>query len=356
MVRRVGRDARGDLADARRTSITSAESPACCASGRAGALHPADLPLYLRGAEQAADVRRIRSSSRTPPDRELAEGDVLTLGSLAFDVTASARAFARPRSVRDTATSCSAATCCSPVRSAGPTCRSATRVRMEESLMRICELGDETVVHPGHGPSTTIGRERRDESVSHRRRAHRAAMSAWIACPYAPASRPSARHARRSGSARRCFFSAAVAPALFAVLPTRTLAGAVVGRMLPVDLLRRNRVGVALMALQVSGREAVDVWRARGCRRRDGRRVRRRAIHRRPADRAASRRDRRSDGGAGGRRRRAASAFGRLHGISVGWLGLAMIAAVVAIIVARSRVERGRRLARVDVTHFNTEY
>ena len=30
------------------------------------------------------------------------------------------------------------------------------------------------------------------------------------------------------------FFSAAVAPALFAVLPTRTLAGEVVGRVLPV--------------------------------------------------------------------------------------------------------------------------
>ena len=32
--------------------------------------------------------------------------------------------------------------------------------QMEESLARICELDDATVVHPGHGPSTTIGRER----------------------------------------------------------------------------------------------------------------------------------------------------------------------------------------------------
>jgi glyoxylase-like metal-dependent hydrolase (beta-lactamase superfamily II) len=31
---------------------------------------------------------------------------------------------------------------------------------MQDSLMRICELSGETVVHPGHGPSTTIGRER----------------------------------------------------------------------------------------------------------------------------------------------------------------------------------------------------
>jgi glyoxylase-like metal-dependent hydrolase (beta-lactamase superfamily II) len=31
---------------------------------------------------------------------------------------------------------------------------------MEESLARISELADATSVHPGHGPSTTIGRER----------------------------------------------------------------------------------------------------------------------------------------------------------------------------------------------------
>ena len=31
---------------------------------------------------------------------------------------------------------------------------------MEESLARICELDDDFVVYPGHGPATTIGRER----------------------------------------------------------------------------------------------------------------------------------------------------------------------------------------------------
>ena len=31
---------------------------------------------------------------------------------------------------------------------------------MEESLARICALGDATAVHPGHGPSTTVGVER----------------------------------------------------------------------------------------------------------------------------------------------------------------------------------------------------
>jgi hypothetical protein len=33
-------------------------------------------------------------------------------------------------------------------------------IRMQASLARMCELGDSTAVHPGHGPSTTIGHER----------------------------------------------------------------------------------------------------------------------------------------------------------------------------------------------------
>ena len=32
--------------------------------------------------------------------------------------------------------------------------------QMEESLARIAELPEETVVYPGHGPATNIGRER----------------------------------------------------------------------------------------------------------------------------------------------------------------------------------------------------
>jgi glyoxylase-like metal-dependent hydrolase (beta-lactamase superfamily II) len=32
--------------------------------------------------------------------------------------------------------------------------------QMESSLARLCELDDDTAVHPGHGPSTTIGDER----------------------------------------------------------------------------------------------------------------------------------------------------------------------------------------------------
>jgi len=36
----------------------------------------------------------------------------------------------------------------------------ANPAHMEESLLRIAELDDATVVHPGHGPKTTIGHEK----------------------------------------------------------------------------------------------------------------------------------------------------------------------------------------------------
>ena len=48
-------------------------------------MHAADLPLYLRGAAAGRDVwRAVRAAE--PPDSELADGDVLTLGSLSFEV------------------------------------------------------------------------------------------------------------------------------------------------------------------------------------------------------------------------------------------------------------------------------
>lgn len=129
------------------------------------------------------------------------------------------------------------------------------------------------------------------------------------------------------------FFSAAVAPALFAALPTRTLAGVVVGRLLPMIFYSGMIVGIVLVALQTMGRggwsfgarELAGLVMLGAC--------------------AASQflvsprieRLRSEIGGsleslAPGDVRRAA--FGRLHGISVAWLGLAMIAAVVALIVA----------------------
>ena len=49
-------------------------------------------------------------------------------------------------------------------------------------------------------------------------------------------------------------FAAAVAPALFAVLPTRTLAGAVVGRVLPVIFYSGMLIGVVVVVIRACSR------------------------------------------------------------------------------------------------------
>ncbi|HVX38010.1 MAG TPA: DUF4149 domain-containing protein [Gemmatimonadaceae bacterium] len=128
------------------------------------------------------------------------------------------------------------------------------------------------------------------------------------------------------------FFAAAVAPALFAVLPSRTLAGAVVGRLLPVILYAGMLIGILVTVSD--GMAGGWRWRGRGglgalivaaCAVAQfviGARIARvraqipGAIDDLPVDDA----------------RRVA--FGRLHGLSVGWLGLAMIAGLVALVLA----------------------
>lgn len=129
------------------------------------------------------------------------------------------------------------------------------------------------------------------------------------------------------------FFSAAVAPVLFAVLPTRTLAGAVVGRMLPVVFYSGIVAGVGLVVLQFMARrqwsfgtrELSGIVMIGACAVAQfvvGPRIERlRSEIGGPLEALAADDARRA-------------AFGRLHGISVGWLGLAMIAAVFAIVVA----------------------
>ena len=129
------------------------------------------------------------------------------------------------------------------------------------------------------------------------------------------------------------FLALAVAPALFAVLPTRTLAGIVVGRILPPIFYAGMIAGAIILALQIlerrgwtwRGREITGVIIVASC-----------AIAQFwVAPRIAQLRE--EIGGplealAADDWRRAA--FGRLHGISVAWLGLAMIAAVAGIILS----------------------
>jgi hypothetical protein len=130
-------------------------------------------------------------------------------------------------------------------------------------------------------------------------------------------------------------FSAVVAPALFDVLPTRTLAGLVVGRVLPVIFY----TGIALAALGLLielrgarhvGRLVADAAMLLTCAAAQflvSPRIERvRSAIAGPIEQLDPTDARRL-------------AFGRLHAVSVGLLGIAMIAALVTIIgLARTMI------------------
>lgn len=127
------------------------------------------------------------------------------------------------------------------------------------------------------------------------------------------------------------FFTLVVARAAFDVLPTRTLAGALVGRILPVLFVSGLVVGLVVAALAASAwrehwlRLAAGVSMTAACA------VAQFII----APRIAALRA--AIGGpiealAAGDAQRVA--FGRLHAVSVAWLGLAIVAALVALVGA----------------------
>jgi hypothetical protein len=126
-------------------------------------------------------------------------------------------------------------------------------------------------------------------------------------------------------------FIAVVAPSAFLVLPSRTLAGALVGRVLPVIFYAGVVIGAAIVVLDILGRTGAWTRTAAGavsalaCAVAQlvvGSRIDRlRAAIGGPLDALAPDDPRRV-------------AFGRLHAFSVGWLGIAMIAAVVALALA----------------------
>jgi hypothetical protein len=129
------------------------------------------------------------------------------------------------------------------------------------------------------------------------------------------------------------FFSVAVAPVLFAVLPTRTLAGEVVGRVLPGVFYSGIVVGVMVAVIAVAsragwswrGREVLGALMAIACATAQfivsPRIARLRTeiagpIEALPIDDARR------------------MMFGRLHGVSIAWLGVAMLAAAIALVLS----------------------
>lgn len=124
-------------------------------------------------------------------------------------------------------------------------------------------------------------------------------------------------------------FTLVVARAAFAVLPTRTLAGALVGRVLPVLFVTGIIVGVVVVALEWHAlrdrwaRAAAGATMVAAC-----------AVAQfYVAPRIAQLREAISgplDALAASDPQRAA--FGRLHAISVAWLGVAIVAALLGLI------------------------
>lgn len=130
------------------------------ATGAPLMIHASDVEL-LRRAEQSAASYGLKTASSPEPDRLLADGDVVEVGTLRFKVLHV------------------------PGHSPGGIClHSDGQVFVGDSLFagsigrtdlpggdydtlisairsKLWRLGDDTVVYSGHGPDTTIGRERR---------------------------------------------------------------------------------------------------------------------------------------------------------------------------------------------------
>ena len=121
-------------------------------------LHPLDRPLF-DNAPRAAAMYGLFVEPQPAPTATLTEGQRLTLGSLAFDVMhAPGHA---PGHVVIHGHGVALVGDCLFQGSVGRTDLPLSDPRaLGQSLTRIAALPAETVAHPGHGPSTTIGRER----------------------------------------------------------------------------------------------------------------------------------------------------------------------------------------------------
>jgi glyoxylase-like metal-dependent hydrolase (beta-lactamase superfamily II) len=121
-------------------------------------LHPAALPMYERVSTQAA-AYGLPFEQPPLPDASFDDGDRLTLGGLTFDVW-----YTPGHAPGHVVLYGSGVVFAGDLLFAGSIGRTdlpmSNPVQMQQSLARICELDDATVVYSGHGPPTTIGAER----------------------------------------------------------------------------------------------------------------------------------------------------------------------------------------------------
>jgi glyoxylase-like metal-dependent hydrolase (beta-lactamase superfamily II) len=120
-------------------------------------LHPADEPLY-RIADRQAAAFGLWMEPPPPPDRELSDGQRLTLGGLEFKVI-----HAPGHAPGHVVILGHGAAFCGDCIFAGSIGRTDLPMsdprRLAASLERIASLPPETILYPGHGPATTVGDE-----------------------------------------------------------------------------------------------------------------------------------------------------------------------------------------------------
>ncbi|MGH7522516.1 MAG: MBL fold metallo-hydrolase [Gemmatimonadales bacterium] len=124
-------------------------------------LHPADRPLYDTVPEQAAWFGLAAPQGLPAPDREMVHGEQLQVGDLRFDVR-----HAPGHSPGSVCLLGPGVAFSGDVLFAGSIGRTDLPGGDFETLIASIErellpLPDDTIVYSGHGPETTIGRERR---------------------------------------------------------------------------------------------------------------------------------------------------------------------------------------------------
>ena len=123
-------------------------------------LHPRDLPYYTELSARAAVMYGLDFEQPDGPHRELADGDELSCGGLRFTVM-----HVPGHAPGLVAFNGEGISFSGDLLFAGSIGRTdlplGSPTDMNASLVRYSTLPEETIVYPGHGPSTTIGRERR---------------------------------------------------------------------------------------------------------------------------------------------------------------------------------------------------